>query len=169
MRVCAVIGTCTSTLRTMRTVRESEPRTLRNSAPPSSVHATLTMRANRRANTLPELAVRSELHRRGLRFRVDLPIDVGLPGRRPRPDVVFTRQGIAVFVDGCFWHACPEHGEVPVANRDFWEQKLHTNRARDQRTDAILAEAGWRVIRVWEHEAAAVAANRIEAAVRRRD
>lgn len=141
-------------------------RAFRPTAPPSSVHATLTMRANRRANTVPELAIRSELHRRGLRYRVDLPVDVGVPGRRPRPDIVFTKRRVAVFVDGCFWHACPEHGELPIANRDFWRRKLDANCARDRRTDSRLGEAGWRVIRIWEHEVVAVAADRVEAAVR---
>ena len=142
--------------------RKASPRT----APPSSAHATLTMRANRRTDTLPELALRSELHRRGLRYRVDLPVDVRMAGRRPRPDVVFTQKRIAVFVDGCFWHACPEHGELPVANREFWKDKLDATRARDRRTDSLLADAGWHVIRIWEHEPAMAAADRIEAAVR---
>ena len=110
------------------------------------------MRANSRAHTAPERALRSELHRRGLRFRVDAPVEVGAPGRRPRPDIVFGRHRVAVFVDGCFWHACPEHGSLPVANRAFWKRKLDANSARDRRTDALLTEAGWRVIRVWEHE-----------------
>src|SRR5262249_48854306 len=135
-------------------------------APRSSEHATLTMRANRRAHTEPELALRSELHRRGLRFRVDLPVDVAATGRRPRPDVVFPRRRVAVFVDGCFWHACPEHGSLPVANRAFWKSKLEGNAARDRRTDALLTEAGWRIVRVWEHEELAGAADRVETVVR---
>jgi len=119
------------------------------------------MRANRRTNTGPERALRSELHRRGLRFRVDHPVEVRQPGRRPRPDIAFTRKRVAIFVDGCFWHACPEHGSLPVANRSFWREKLRANSARDSVTDIALREAGWRVVRVWEHESVDSAADRI--------
>lgn len=124
------------------------------------------MKANRRADTAPELAIRSELHGRGLRFRVDFPIDVDAPGRKPRPDLVFRRERVAVFVDGCFWHACPKHGSLPRANRDFWKRKLDGNSARDRRADALLITAGWQVVRVWEHETPSGAADRVEAAIR---
>jgi DNA mismatch endonuclease (patch repair protein) len=76
-----------------------------------------------------------------------------------RPDIVFTRRRVAVFVDGCFWHGCPEHGELPVANRAFWRGKLERNALRDKRVDAALSAAGWRVVRVWEHERPADAAD----------
>lgn len=97
----------------------------------------------------------------GLRFRKDLPLR--LADRIVRPDVVFTRARLAVFVDGCFWHRCPEHGNVPRANSDYWGPKLERNIARDRAVDRALADAGWRVLRAWEHEevtlvAAAVAA-----------
>lgn len=117
------------------------------------------MRRNPRRDTGPELAVRSELHRRGLRFRKDLPLRV--PGRVVRPDVVFTRARLAVFVDGCFWHRCPEHGNVPRANGDYWQPKLERNVARDRAVDAALGGAGWRVLRAWEHEAPGVVADRV--------
>lgn len=122
------------------------------------------MRANRRRDTSPELALRSALHRAGLRFRVDRPVQ--LPTGRVRPDIVFLRAQIAVFVDGCFWHGCPEHGELPVRNRAFWSQKLLRNAERDELQNAALEAAGWSVIRVWEHEPTDRAAARIEAFVR---
>lgn len=132
---------------------------------PSSAHATATMRANRHRDTSPELALRSILHRRGLRFRVDRRI--GLGGRSwARPDIVFTRARVAVFVDGCFWHSCPEHGEMPVANREFWEAKLGRTVERDRAQAAALVAAGWNVVRVWEHESTEAAATRVEEVLR---
>lgn len=116
------------------------------------------MRANRRRDTGPEIALRRELHRRGLRFRVDYAPMAGL---RSKADIVFTRARVAVFIDGCFWHACPEHGNLPRANRDWWRIKLEATVARDRRNEQILREAGWHVIRVWEHEPVQVAADRI--------
>jgi DNA mismatch endonuclease, patch repair protein len=107
------------------------------------------MRGNRRAGTAPELRVRSLLHARGYRFRKDHPIEV--PGARVRPDIVFTRQQLAVFIDGCFWHRCPEHGTSPRANTQYWAAKLDRNVARDQRVDRALQEHGWTVLRLWEH------------------
>lgn len=125
------------------------------------------MKGNRKRDTRPELALRSALHRRGLRFRRDYPIDV--PGRRSiRADVAFTRARVAVFVDGCFWHSCPEHSNTPRANRSYWEPKLARNVRRDAETDAALAAVGWRIIRVWEHEAAEHAAEQVRAALRSR-
>jgi DNA mismatch endonuclease (patch repair protein) len=117
------------------------------------------MRRNPRRDTVPERAVRSELHRRGLRFRKDLPLRV--PGRVVRPDVVFTRARLAVFVDGCFWHRCPKHGNVPRANGDYWRPKLERNVARDRAVDAALGEVGWRVLRAWEHEPPSTVADRV--------
>lgn len=99
-----------------------------------------------------------------MRFRVDFPVVVG--EHRTRPDIVFSRARVAVFVDGCFWHGCPEHGEVPAANREFWRGKLAATAERDGRNDAMLKAAGWTVIRVWEHEEPGHAADRVERAVR---
>lgn len=137
--------------------------------PASSETARATMRANRSADTAPELSLRSELHRRGLRFRKNLRIPV--EGGSTRPDIVFTRARIAVFVDGCFWHSCPEHGALPQANRDFWSAKFERNVQRDRANDAALSEAGWLVLRFFEHVPAADAALAVQRAVtaRRRE
>lgn len=115
--------------------------------------------AQRRTGTTPELLLRRELHRRGLRFRVHHPIQ-GLPRRRA--DVVFTRWRLAVFVDGCFWHGCADHGVQPRSNSEWWQWKLQSNRARDRDTDQRLQALGWTVLRVWEHDNAVSAADRIE-------
>ena len=95
-------------------------------------------------------------HRRGLRYRVNLR---GLPGT---PDVAFTRAKIALFADGCFWHRCPLHGTEPKSNGSWWKEKLDNNVERDRRKDAELRELGWLPVHVWEHEDAAVAAERIQ-------
>lgn len=114
------------------------------------------MRANRRRDTKPEQALRSALHLRGLRFRKDFPIRAGK--RLVKPDIVFTRRRVAVFLDGCFWHACPDHGNTPRRNSSYWVWKLKRNVERDRSVNEALAEAGWGVIRVWEHESPADAA-----------
>jgi DNA mismatch endonuclease, patch repair protein len=126
---------------------------------PTSAEVTRRMRANRRTDTKPEIALRSALHRLGLRFRKDHPIR--LDHRIVRPDIVFTRRKLAVFIDGCFWHRCPIHGNVPKANSDYWEPKLARNVDRDHRVDEDLAAAGWQPVRAWEHEAPADVAARI--------
>jgi DNA mismatch endonuclease (patch repair protein) len=123
------------------------------------------MQANRSRDTEPELAVRRLLHAAGLRYRVDAR---PLPAMRRRADVVFGPAKVAVFVDGCFWHACPEHATTPATNVDYWGPKLARNVERDRETDAALADAGWHVIRVWEHEDPATAAAHIIRVVRRR-
>jgi DNA mismatch endonuclease (patch repair protein) len=122
------------------------------------------MQSNRRTDTKLELAVRRELHHRGLRFRKDLAIH--LLGLRVRPDVVFTKARVAVMIDGCWWHGCSEHHTYPKRNAAFWRHKIETTIERDRRVTASLAEAGWTVIRVWEHEPVSEAAERIELAVR---
>ncbi|MGM7420847.1 very short patch repair endonuclease [Cellulosimicrobium sp. CpK407] len=115
----------------------------------------------RNRDTAAEMAVRRELHRRGRRYVVQRAV---LPGRR-RADIVFTRAKVAVFIDGCFWHSCPQHATRPKANAAWWAEKLARNVARDRQTDSDLRSAGWRVVRVWEHEPAVIAADIIEAAV----
>lgn len=120
----------------------------------------------RRTDTSPERTIRSELHRRGLRFRKDVRLDLG--AIKPRPDLVFTKRRVAVFVDGCFWHCCPDHGKPPRRNTDYWTPKLARNLERDRLHDAALAAADWLVLRVWEHEDPIEAAGRIEHAVRSR-
>ena len=131
---------------------------------PTSEAASAVGRANRRRDTRCEVALRSALHRRGLRFRKDHPIVAG--DVRVRPDVVFTRAKVAVFVDGCFWHGCPDHCHLPKRNLDYWLPKLDANRARDERVTAALRSAGWRVVRVWEHEPPDAAAAAIATLVR---
>ncbi len=108
------------------------------------------MKANRRTDTKPELALRHALHRLGYRYRKDHRLDLD-SGRRVRPDIAFTARKIAVFVDGCFWHACPEHGSKPRANEWYWGPKLIKNVERDRVNDAALILAGWTVVRLWEH------------------
>ena len=125
----------------------------------SSLNAQRTMRATRRADTEPEIALRSALHQRGLRFRKDYRIRTD--ARSMRVDIVFPAKRVAVFVDGCFWHRCPDHGSQPKTNHAFWEDKLSRNVARDRETDAALRAAGWHVIRCWEHEPVEGAATRI--------
>ncbi|WP_344087594.1 very short patch repair endonuclease [Luedemannella helvata] len=115
-----------------------------------------------RASTGPELAVRRELHRRGLRFRVNL---AKLPGR---PDIAFTRARLAIFIDGCFWHRCPDHGTLPRSNADWWLAKLDRNVERDAEKNRALVDLGWLPIHVWEHENVREAADRIEQAWRAR-
>jgi DNA mismatch endonuclease (patch repair protein) len=125
----------------------------------SSARARAVMRGNRRRDTAPELRLRSALHAQGLRFRIDLPVRAN--GLLARPDVVFSRRRLAVFVDGCFWHGCPEHFVASRSNVAYWRSKIERNRFRDLSTDKALLAAGWSVIRVWAHEDVAVAARRI--------
>jgi DNA mismatch endonuclease, patch repair protein len=131
----------------------------------SSVEARRRMETQRRRDTLPELALRKALWARGLRYRVDYRV---LPDLRRRADVAFIGPRVAVFVDGCFWHRCPDHGTTPRANRDWWVHKLDGNVQRDRDTDARLRAAGWLVVRVWEHEITVDAVARVERAVRSR-
>lgn len=130
---------------------------------PSSPSVSARMSAARRADTSPELALRSALHRRGYRFRLQRPLAFD---RRRRADIVFPKERVAVFVDGCFWHSCPQHGTMPKANRAWWEAKLERNRERDADTDRRLADDGWCSVRVWEHEAPESAADRVIECVR---
>ncbi|MFF3070949.1 very short patch repair endonuclease [Kitasatospora sp. NPDC057904] len=123
------------------------------------------MSKQRSHDTKIEVVLRSTLHAAGLRFRKHRR---PLTGVRREADIVFGPSRVAVFVDGCFWHACPEHATWPKNNAEFWREKIEKNRARDRDTDARLAEAGWLAVRVWEHEKAAEAAERIAAVVRER-
>ncbi|MFI7168011.1 very short patch repair endonuclease [Rhodococcoides fascians] len=112
----------------------------------------------RRRDTKPEVALRRELHRRGLRYFVDR---APLKGMRRRADLLFPRRKVAVYVDGCFWHSCPVHATKPRNNAQWWADKLAANVARDRDTDTRLIEEGWRVVRIWEHEDPVVAAQRV--------
>lgn len=130
----------------------------------SSPTARATMLANRSRDTKPELAIRRILHSSGLRYRTHFaPL---AEHRRYRADLVFTRRRIAVYIDGCFWHGCPIHHSAPRANAGYWSEKIEQNRRRDARVTELLQAAGWTVIRIWEHEDAIDAANRVLEAVR---
>jgi DNA mismatch endonuclease (patch repair protein) len=123
------------------------------------------MLANRGRDTEAELAVRRLVHRAGLRYRVNArPV----PTLRRTADLVFPGPRIAVFIDGCFWHGCPEHATWPKANEEFWRAKIEGNRARDEDTTARLRAAGWLVLRYWTHEAPSEIAADIVEQVRRR-
>jgi DNA mismatch endonuclease (patch repair protein) len=123
------------------------------------------MTSQSQSETKPEVAIRSALHRNGLRFRKHR---VPLPELRCRADIVFSPLKTAVFVDGCFWHGCFTHRPLPARNRDWSREKIARTKARDERNDAALRQAGWMVIRVWEHEDPENAARRIAAALERR-
>jgi DNA mismatch endonuclease, patch repair protein len=123
------------------------------------------MRANRRRDTKPERLVRSLLHDRGLRFRVDMPIRVG-SARPIKPDIVFTRAKLCCFVDGCWWHGCEQHGRRTTgSNSHYWEAKIARNMERDAEQEALLRSDGWSVIRFWEHEDPEDVATKIAAAL----
>lgn len=120
------------------------------------------MQLTRRRDTPPELQLRRLLHALGLRYRVDYK---PIPSMRRRADVVFTRWRVAVFVDGCFWHGCPQHGTWPKANADWWRDKIRANQSRDGDTVTQLEAANWRAVRIWQHEAPDAAAERVLAAL----
>lgn len=103
------------------------------------------MRRVKGKNTSLEMKVRSALHRRGLRYRLNYP----LPGK---PDIVFVRARLAIFVDSCFWHGCPQHLRMPKSNQDYWSGKIHRNVERDVKTNELYEEIDWHIIRIWEHE-----------------
>jgi DNA mismatch endonuclease (patch repair protein) len=110
------------------------------------------MSAQRREGTGPEMALRRALHARGLRYRLHL---APVPTLRRRADIVFGPARVAVFVDGCFWHGCPEHGKRQHdVNGWYWPAKIARNRERDRDTDNVLGEHGWAVVRLWEHQLA---------------
>lgn len=120
------------------------------------------MQANRSRDTQPELALRRAVHALGLRYRVAAR---PLAGVRRTADLVFRGPRVAVFLDGCFWHGCPEHHTTAARNGAYWAEKVSRNRARDADTDRRLVEEGWAVIRVWEHEDPVPAARRVQEVV----
>lgn len=126
---------------------------------PSSAAVSAQMQRMGRRDTAPELALRRALTALGLRYRLHRR---DLPGT---PDIAFIGARVAVFVDGCFWHGCPDHGVMPKANRDWWRSKLEANRTRDEKKDRALEEAGWLPMHVWEHEDPAAAAAEIAGVV----
>ena len=123
-------------------------------------------RANHLRDTKPEVRIRSAVHRRGLRFRKNFLLRVA--GVRVRPDLVFTRWKVAVFVDGCFWHCCPEHHRMPTRNAHYWVPKMQRNVDRDRGVDVALSQAGWDVVRIWEHDETEEAAERLSRLLRAR-
>ena len=122
------------------------------------------MLGNRSRDTKPELLVRSLVHKRGLRYRVD---ERPLPGLRRRADLVFRRAKVAINIDGCFWHGCEQHYKEPRTNTEYWRNKIDGNKRRDQETDELLVAEGWQVLRFWEHEDPQQVAEAIERSVRR--
>ncbi|MGY1582826.1 very short patch repair endonuclease [Streptomyces sp. MN13] len=122
------------------------------------------MQAIRNRDTKPEWLIRRLVHARGLRYRVAAK---PLPGLRRTADMVFRPVKVAVFIDGCYWHGCPEHYVPPKTNPGYWSDKVARNVARDRDTDQRLKEAGWTVLRFWEHESAEDCAARIAAEVER--
>lgn len=123
------------------------------------------MQANRGRDTKPELAIRRLVHAAGLRYQVDTrPV----PSLNRRADLVFRGPKVAIFIDGCFWHGCPDHHTVARTNASFWAEKVRRTRERDIETAAALEAAGWIALRIWEHEDPAQAANRVVGVVRGR-
>lgn len=109
--------------------------------------------------------MRRAVHALGLRYLVDVR---PLPDLNRRADLVFTRAKVAVFIDGCYWHGCAEHGTVARMNADYWKSKIQRNRERDAETDTVLTERGWVSVRIWEHETVTAAAEKVLAVVRSR-
>ena len=124
-----------------------------------------SMKSNRSSGTRPELRVRRALHALGLRFNVQVRVP---SAPRRRIDIAFPRLRIAVYIDGCFWHACPDHPFNPKRNADYWDAKFAANRVRDRETTELLEQQGWLVLRFWEHEAVDEVAARVGEAVDRR-
>ena len=124
-----------------------------------------SMRGNRSRDTTPEKLLRKHLHERGVRYRVShRPV----PSVRRTADVAFPGARVAVFVDGCFWHGCPDHCRWPGTNEEFWREKIEGNQTRDSETNRLLERSGWLPVRVWEHEDPSEAADKIIALVRAR-
>ncbi|RWA21986.1 very short patch repair endonuclease [Mycolicibacterium brumae] len=128
----------------------------------SSEHTRRAMQGNRSRDTAPELAVRRRVHAMGLRYRVNAR---PLPQLRRTADLVFPRRKVAVFIDGCFWHGCPEHHRRPTANSEYWTAKVARNKARDSATDEALTAAGWTVLRFWAHQPPEQVADAVRATV----
>lgn len=133
--------------------------------PPVNENVRRQMRNQRVRDTGTEQTLRRYLHSRGLRFRLHRRL---LPNSRREIDIAFIAAKVAVFVDGCFWHGCPEHATWPKRNAQLWKQKIETNRHRDSDTNSRLQALGWTVIRVWEHEDPTAASERIAAVVEER-
>ena len=107
------------------------------------------MKANRGVDTKPELKLRSQIHKSGLRYAIDVRPESDI---NRRADLVFRSAKVAVFVHGCFWHGCPKHYTSPKSNKEYWAQKVRKNRERDQETQRLLRKRGWKVLVFWEHQ-----------------
>ena len=133
--------------------------------PASSERVRRQMSLQRTTGTAPERAVRAELHRRGLRYRLHRRL---VDGVRRNVDIVFGPTRVAVMIDGCFWHSCPQHATQPKAHAEWWREKLSRNVERDRQTDRLLTADGWLVLRFWEHQNPTKVADTIEEHVRAR-
>lgn len=133
---------------------------------PTNAAVTLVMKGNRKTGTRPERRLRSYLHRCGRRFRINYSVQAS--GFKVKADIAFPRAEVAVMIDGCFWHDCPIHGTRPRSNDGYWNVKLARNVERDRRVDAGLIDAGWIVVRIWEHVNVEEAASRVDAALTKR-
>jgi len=146
-----------------RSIKKTQ-RKIQNPSPSSDV-ALKRMQAAKPRDTAPEKSLRSELHKKGLRFRIDIRPVKEL---NRRADIVFRSAKVAIFVDGCFWHGCPIHGTQAKANAEFWKNKIKQNQIRDADTNKRLKKAGWRVVRAWEHENPEKASEKIYSIVMKR-
>ena len=161
-------GTDRTTDRTAdRAARRTAARASGRHPAPLNEGRSRNMQANRRTDTKPEIRLRSALHALGLRFRKDFRVTAGEV--KVKPDIVFTRRKVAVFVDGCFWHGCPDHGRTPSVNGWYWSPKLQRNRDRDERVTEALRADDWQVLRFWEHEALDDVVTTVADTVRRTD
>lgn len=133
---------------------------------PSSSDASRRMAKVRQTGTDAELALRREMHRIGLRYRIEYEV---LKKPRRVADIAFPGRKIAIFVDGCFWHGCPEHATWPKQNAEFWRQKIEANRQRDADTSARLQALGWTALRFWSHESPVKAAKVVARVVAKAD
>jgi DNA mismatch endonuclease (patch repair protein) len=135
----------------------------RSSSPPTDARTSARMASQRNRDTIPELMLRTELRSRGLGYRINARLP-NIPRRTC--DVAFVGARVAVFIDGCFWHSCPLHAVPPKQNAAWWSEKLERNIRRDRDTERRLEENDWRVLRFWEHEDMALAADVVESVVR---
>lgn len=161
-RLQTTIGTGNAIGPSRRTARRERQLSLR---PPTDPSVSDRMRRVGRRGTPAELALQSELRDLPCRYVVD---SAPLPGERRRADLVFVRERVAVFVDGCFWHGCPRHVSRPRRNAAWWRAKIASNAARDRSTTRLLRRSGWSVVRAWAHEDAGHAAGRVRRALLRR-
>ncbi|MGW0315488.1 very short patch repair endonuclease [Streptomyces flavidovirens] len=133
--------------------------------PPSSPGVSARMSRQASRDTTPEVAVRRLLYAAGIRYRLNVRVP-DMPRRTI--DIAFPRAKVAVFLDGCFWHGCPEHATHPKSNAEWWREKLARNIARDRETTDHLTAAGWTVLRFWEHEAPSKVAASVARAIKPR-